>query len=76
MNNSVAKYAPKIRTNSTNMDLSNRVMIAIGTSNLGYLTFWERVFADLDLVFMNTDTKSFLIVMNHHRTYRKMYKEN
>ena len=75
MNNSVAKYTPKIRTNSTSMALSNIVMIAIGTSNLGYLTFWERIFADLDLV-MNTDTKSFLIVMNHHRTYRKMYKEN
>ena len=44
MNNSVAKYAPKTRTYSTTMALTNRVMIAIGTSNLGYVTFWERVF--------------------------------
>ena len=33
MNNSVAKYAPKTRTYSTTMALTNRVMIAIGTSN-------------------------------------------
>ena len=47
MNNSVAKYAPKTRTYSTTMALTNRVMIVIGTSNLGYVTFWERFFSIL-----------------------------
>ena len=74
MNNSVAKYASKTGTYSTTMALTNRVMIAIGTSNLGYVTFWEGVFSDLTLI-MNTDTRSFLIVNDQNHTYRKKYSE-
>ena len=74
MNNCVAKYAPKTRTYSTTMALTNTVMIAIGTSNLEYVTYWERVFSDLDLI-MNTDTKSFLIVKDQNHTYRKKHNE-
>jgi len=70
MNNSVAKYAPKTRTYSTTMALTNRVMIAIGTSNLGYVTFWERVFTDLDLI-MNTDTRSFLFGKDQNHTVQE-----
>ena len=44
MNNSVAKYAPKTRTYSTSMSLTNRVMIAIGCCNLGFYLFWSRVY--------------------------------
>ena len=71
MNNSVAKCASKTRTYSTTMALTNRVMIAIGTSNLGYITFWERLFSDLALI-MNTDTISFLIVKDQNHTYKKV----
>ena len=74
MNNSVAKYAPKARTYSTTMALTNRVMIAIGTSNLGYVTFWEKFFPNLALI-MNTDTRSFLLVKDQNHTYRKKYSE-
>ena len=74
MNNYVAKYAPKTRTYSITMALTNRVMIAIGTLNLGYVTFWERVFADLGLI-INTDTRSFLVVKDHNHTYRKKDQE-
>jgi len=56
------------------MALTNRVMIAIGTSNLGCVIFWEWVFSDLGPV-MNTDTRSFLIVKDHNHTYRKNYQE-
>ena len=74
MNNFVAKYAPKTRTYSTTMALTNRVIISIWTSNLGYVTFWERVFSDLALI-MNTDTRSFLLVKDQNRTYIKKYSK-
>ena len=74
MNNSIAKYAPKIRTYSTTMALTNRIMIAIGTCNFGYVTFWQRVFLDLGLT-MNTDTEFFLIAKDNKHTYRKKYQE-
>ena len=74
MNNSVAKYATKTRAFRTAMALTNRVMIAIGTSNLGYATFWERVFSDLGLI-MNTNTRSFLIAKDHNYTYKNKYQE-
>ena len=64
MNNSVAKYVPKARTQSTTMILTNRIRIAIGTCNFGYVAFWDRVFLDLGLT-MNTDTKSFLIAKDN-----------
>jgi len=67
MNNSVAKYAPKTRTYSTTMALTNRIMIAIGTYNFGYVTFWQRVFLDLGLT-MNTDIESFLIAKDNKHT--------
>lgn len=70
MNNSVGTYGPKTRVYITSMTLINRLVITIGTFNLGYLTFRERVFKDLGLL-MNTDTTSFLIVKDNHRTYRK-----
>ena len=70
MNNYIAKYAPMTRTYSTTMALTNRVMIVIGISNLGYVTFWERVFSDLGLIKI-TDTMSFLIVKDHNHTYKK-----
>lgn len=74
MNISVAKYAPKTRTYSTTMALTNRIMIAIGTCNFGYVTFWQRVFLDLGLT-MNTDTESFLIAKDNQHTYQKKYQE-
>ena len=59
MNKCVAKYALITRTYSTNMSLTNRVMIAIGCCNLGCYPFWSRVYQDLDLL-MNEHTKAFL----------------
>lgn len=41
MHDSVENLTPKIRTYSASMTLTNRVTIAIGTSNLSYLIFWE-----------------------------------
>ena len=59
MNNSVAKYAPKTRTYSTSISITNRVMIAIGWCNLGFCLFWSRVYNCLGLI-MSDDTKVFL----------------
>ena len=44
MNTSVAKYARKGRTYCTTMSLTNRVMLAMGTQNLGYYGYWSKVF--------------------------------
>ena len=49
LNTSVGKYAPKGRTYCTSMSLANRVLIAMGTHNLGYLQYWTRVFESLQL---------------------------
>ena len=73
MNNSVAKYAPKTRTYSTSMSLTNRVMIAIGCCNLGFYIFWNRVYADLGLIMLD-DTKAFLEEKDKNKLYRKEYQ--
>ena len=73
LNNSVAKYAPKTRTYSTSMALTNRVMIAIGTCNLDVSIFWSRVFVDLGLS-MNEETKLFLISKDNNSTYRQNHQ--
>merc|ERR1711884_108251 len=46
-NISVAAYAPKNKTYSTTMSLSNRVHIAIGIKNYGHFIYWKRVFKKL-----------------------------
>ena len=73
MNNSVAKYALKIRTYSTSMSLTNRVMIANGYCNLDFYLLWSRVYSDLGLI-MNDDAKKFLKQKDKNKVYRTEYQ--
>ena len=41
VNNSIAKYAQKTITYGMTISLTNRVMIAIGVSNLGAESYWK-----------------------------------
>ena len=54
--------------------LTNRVMIAIGISNLGLELFWNRVYASLNIN-IAPETISFLQSQDHSWSYRKKYKE-
>ena len=59
MNNSIAKYTPKTKTYGMTISLTNRVMIAIGVSNLGAGSYWKRVYSRL-VIPMSPETTSFL----------------
>lgn len=73
LNNSVANYAPKKRTYSTSMSLTNRVMIVIGYCNFGFYHFWVSIHQDLRLL-MNEDTKSFLQHKDKYKIYRQEHQ--
>ena len=49
VNSVIAKYAPKDRTYSSTMSLSNRISIVIGIHNDGYQAFWSEAFLSLQL---------------------------
>ena len=44
MNNSIAKYTPKTKTYGMTISITNRVMIAMGVSNLGAELLEARLF--------------------------------
>ena len=49
MNASVAAYAPKGKTNSLTNSSDTHVAIAASVMNLGYASFWNRVFSEFNL---------------------------
>ena len=49
LNNIVAHYAPKNRTYSTTMSLSNRISIVVGVHNIGYLDYWTDAYEKIQL---------------------------
>ena len=49
LNLSVMCRAPKHKTYSTSMSLTNRVLITAGIHNLGYHSFWAKVFDELSM---------------------------
>jgi len=49
LNLSVAKYAEKRKTYSMSMSLTNRVSVAVGIRNEGYIGYWESVFKRIGL---------------------------
>ena len=59
MNNSISKYATKTKTYGMTISLTNRVMIAIGVSNLGAEAYWKQVYSML-VIPMSPETSSFL----------------
>ena len=69
MNNYIAKYAPKTKTYGMTMSLTNRVMIAIGVSNLEAKSYWKRVYARL-VIPMSPETTSSLQNQDKYRLYR------
>ena len=72
MNNSIAKYAPKTKTHSMTISLTNRVMIAIGVSNLGAESYWKRIYSRL-VIPMSPKTTSFLQNHDKYRSYQSTY---
>ena len=56
------------------ISLANRVMIAVGISNLTAEKYWGLVYSNLDLT-MATETISFLKPQDTTRFYKKMYQE-
>ena len=72
MNNSIAKYAPKTKRYGMTISLTNRVMIAIGVSNLGAEAYWKRVYLRL-VIPMSPETISFLQNQDKYRSYRSTY---
>ena len=48
LNQSISKYAPKNKFLGSTMDLTHRVHVAVGIHNLGHLTFWEKVYNQLE----------------------------
>ena len=73
MNTSVGKYARKGRTYCTTMSLTNRVMIALGTQNLGYYCFWSRVFESLNMD-MSPNLKHHLMQKDNKREKKQKYE--
>ena len=53
MNTSITKYAPKRKTYVMTISFTNRVMIAIGISNLGAQLFWYNVYSVLSISTQN-----------------------
>ena len=72
MNNSIAKYATKTKTYGMTISLTNRVMIAIGVSNLGAEAYWKQVYSML-VIPMSPETSSFLQNQDKYRSYRSTY---
>ena len=63
MHNYIVKYAPKAKSYEMTISLTNRVMIAIGVSNLGAESYWKRVYSGL-VIPMSPDK---------YRSYRSTY---
>ena len=74
MNTSIAKYAPKTKTYEMTISLTNRVMIAVGTNNLGHEKYWTSVYSSMDLK-IETETISFLKSLDHNRVYKGKYQK-
>ena len=74
MNTSIAKYAPKTKTYGMTISLTNRVMIAVGTNNLGHEKYWTSVYSSMDLK-IGTETISFLKSLDHNRVYKGKYQK-
>ena len=49
MNISIAKYASKNKTYGMTISLTNRVMIAVGTNNLGREKYWTSLYDSMEL---------------------------
>ena len=49
MNTSITEYAPKRKRYVMTISSTNRVMIAIGISNLGAQLFWNNVYSVLSI---------------------------
>ena len=69
MSNSIAKCAIKSKSYGMTILLTNRVIIAIGVSNLGAESFWKRVYSRL-VTPMSPETTSFLRSQDKYRSYR------
>ena len=70
----MAKYAPKTKTYSMTISLTNRVMIAISVSNLGAESFWKRGYSRF-VIPLSPKTTSFLQNQDKYRSYRSNYEE-
>ena len=75
LNTAVGKYARKGRTYCTTMSLTNRVMIAMGVHNLGYLKFWYRVFDALKL-HMSPALRHHLQQKDSKKTKKRKYESS
>ena len=69
MNTSIVKYTPKARTYRITISLTNRVMIVVGTNNLGHENYWTCVYASMELK-IGTKTSSFLKSLDMNRIYK------
>ena len=74
MNTSITKYAPKTKTYGITISLTNRVMIAVGTNNLGHENYLTSVYASMKLK-IGTEKISFLESLDHNSIYKDKYQK-
>ena len=77
MNTSIAAYAPKTKTFSKTMSLTNRTCIAIGVKNMGKLLFWKKIYERLGMEMperMNKKLKQNVKHFNAKKTKRNNTK--
>ena len=74
LNRVIAKYAPKDRTYSTTMSLSNRIAIVTGIHNDGHHAFWTNVFKRIRLP-INAHLDNNLNKCDRTKLLKKKYSE-
>ena len=75
LNNFVAWLAPKNKTYSGSMSLSNRISIALGIHSIGTLAYFERLFTKLGIT-VSDDILHYLTKQERTRNYRiQQYKK-
>ena len=75
LNNFVAWLAPKNKTYSGSMSLSNRISVALGINSVGTLVYFGRLFAKLGIA-VAPDVRHYLTKQQRTRAYRiQQYKK-
>ena len=74
MNTSITKYVPKTKTCGMTISLTNRVMIAVGTNNLGHENYLTSVYASMELK-IGTENISFFESLDHNSIYKDKYQK-
>ena len=74
MNTSIVKYASKARTYIMIISLTNRMLIVVGTNNIGHENYWTCVYASMELK-IGTKTSFFLKSLDMNHIYKGKYQQ-